>query len=90
MNVKKVIKLPLENITITIYENGAGAVTSDIPLDAGWGASQVDRETRQAILDAQRGILYSMLQAHATAGIDVESQAYLSGVRAALDEINVT
>lgn len=88
MSPSKVIKLPIENITITLYPNGSGAVTSDIPLDADIsGYSGSEGAVIQATLDAQRGILYTMIQVHATAGIDVLSEAYLKGVRAALDEI---
>jgi hypothetical protein len=81
---ERTIKLPIEGITITLCERGgrtAGAVTSDLTPDTDLDSDEYDAN------DGRVDALYSMLLAHACAGIDVETPAYLTGVQAVVDAI---
>ena len=80
----RTIRLPCYGITVTLVrENdedkpGSGSITSD--LRAAGAAS--DRQFNAAI-DG----LESLILAHACAGVDVESPAYIEGVETAVEAI---
>jgi len=72
----RTIHLPCYNITIELADLG-GSITSDLKEDK--------RPTRlNAALDA----IESLILAHAIAGIDVESPAYLEGIESAVDAVS--
>ena len=78
------IQLPCYGITITLVrENGAdkpgsGAITSDLRA----AGTAVNRQFNAAI-DG----LEALILAHACAGVDVESPAYVEGVETAVEAI---
>jgi hypothetical protein len=80
----RTIRLPCYGITITLVrENGAdkpgsGVIASD--LRAGQGAA--DRQYNAAI-DG----LEALILAHACAGVDVKSPAYIEGIETAVEAI---
>lgn len=71
----KTIKLPCFNITITI-NNGAGKITSDLY------SYSSSKPYRKAI-----DVMESLILAHACAGIDVGSNAYIQGIEVVFDKI---
>jgi hypothetical protein len=80
----RTIRLPCYGITITLVrENGAdkpgsGAITSDLRA----GQIAADRHYN-AVIDG----LESLILAHACAGVDVESPAYVEGIETAVEAI---
>jgi len=80
----RTIRLPCYGITITLArENGAdkpgsGSITSDLRA----AVTAADRQYNAAI-DG----LESLILAHACAGVDVESPAYVEGVETAVEAI---
>lgn len=89
MNPIKVIKLPVYGIVVTLYENGAGAVTSDLepPFSDENPVQTIEDGRKDAAYEEGVGVLYTMIQAHASAGIDIESPAYLEGIETAVDSL---
>ena len=79
------IRLPCYGITVTLVrgngadEPGSGAIASDLHAA---GRSAADRQYNAAI-DG----LESLILAHACAGVDVESPAYVEGVETAVEAI---
>ena len=78
--MNKIIKLPVYGITLSLVPNAhagdgvGGTITSDF--------HENPAEVNPA-LDA----VESMILAHAVAGVDIESPAYLEGIETALDAI---
>ena len=79
------IRLPCYGITVTLARGngadkpGSGAIASDLRAA---GRSAADRQYNTAI-DG----LESLILAHACAGVDVESPAYVEGVETAVEAI---
>jgi hypothetical protein len=67
----RTINLPVHGITLNLAE-GSGTISSDL-----------HDEGDSRALDA----LESLILAHAVAGVDVESPAYLEGIETALDAL---
>jgi hypothetical protein len=79
----RVIQLPIEGITVTLDGQG-GAVTSD--LDRGKEAPESTEDLdEEGACDAYKDALYTLMLAHAQAGIDVTTPEYLTGVQAVVD-----
>lgn len=86
----RVIKLPVENITVKLYGNG-GSITG---FDLGEKPKDVDNADAMGmdsviyeIAWAGKDALFTMILAHAQAGIDVTAPEYLIGVQAVVDSI---
>lgn len=79
MSVK--IKLDCFGIEITLTGDGGGSITSDLQESAQDGSAEEIRLTSDynLMMDA----IESMILAHAVAGIDVSSPAYLEGIETA-------
>ena len=71
--MKKVIKLPIDNIVVTIEDNHC-FISSDIS-DGKIGGD----------FDVAAHIIESMIMAHAAAGVDIESPAYVSGIKVVVE-----
>ena len=82
MNIAKIVKLPVAAITITIYENGAGNVTSNLqsPFDDDHEPQTTEDLRKNTVYDTTLDTLYTILQSHVTAGLDVTTPAYLQGI----------
>lgn len=73
----KMISLPVFNILITITaDGGGGAIASDMKENE----ETPEDEMFNAAIDG----IESMILAHAIAGVDVESPAYLEGIETAV------
>jgi hypothetical protein len=81
----KTIRLPCFGITVRLARTntaktpGAGAITSDLK---GLGATSAER-----CFDAGIDGILSLVLAHACAGVDVASPAYVEGVETAVEAI---
>jgi hypothetical protein len=79
------IRLPCFGITIRLdrrnsaRESGAGAITSDLKVP---GRTAADRLCNAAVDGIE-----SLILAHACAGVDVTSPAYLEGVETAVEAV---
>ena len=71
--MKKVIKLPIDNIVVTIDDNHC-YISSDLS-DGTIGGDY----------DVAAHIIESMILAHAAAGVDIESPEYVSGVKTVVE-----
>ena len=71
--MKKVIKLPIDNIVVTIEDNHC-FISSD--LSDGTISSEYDVAAH---------IIESMIMAHAAAGVDIESPEYVSGIKTVIE-----
>ena len=80
------ITLPVFNILITITpDGGGGSITSDIHEDE-VGREHSDEDISEAdLFNAAMDGIESMILAHAIAGVDVESPAYLEGIETAVE-----
>lgn len=74
------IKLPCYGITVSLTGDGGGSVTHEI-FDTDQPAEGKDEELFEAAIDG----ITSMILAHACAGVDVESPAYLEGIETAVE-----
>lgn len=72
------IKTGCYGIEVTIDENGAGSITSELHDKA---VSTPMAQLFNAAMDA----VESMVLAHACAGVDITSPAYLEGLESAVD-----
>ncbi len=72
------ISLPIYNILITLTSDGGGSITS---TDLKTEHEDEEDELYNAAMDG----IESMILAHAIAGIDVESPAYLEGIEVAVE-----
>jgi hypothetical protein len=72
------IKLPCYGIVIE-YENGGGSITSQLHESA------EDDVERDVLFDTAMDAVESMVLAHAIAGIDVSSPAYIEGIETAVE-----
>ena len=80
MSRDKVIELDSFGIMIILRENGEGEIYSDLKDEATNEATE-DNAIYNNMMDA----LDSIILAHAMAGIDVNSPAYLEGIEAAVE-----
>jgi hypothetical protein len=79
----KTIKLPCFNIVVVCdEESGTGTIESKLRL-AGQDSAGTDFEAFDARVDA----VESMILAHACAGVDIASPAYIEGIESAIDAI---
>ena len=78
----RVIKLPCFDIVVELDSEGSGTITSSLHEDSTVLAEE-DVEYHAAI-DA----LESIIMAHAVAGIDIETPAYLEGIETAVNAIS--
>lgn len=73
-------------ISVTLDDQGGGTIESDLHED-------VETETAEGsvadtlLLDAAVDALESLVLAHAVAGIDITSPAYLEGLETAIDAV---
>jgi hypothetical protein len=77
----RVIELPCFNIRVTVAQNG-GAITSDLHEELEKAEPTPESEQYEAAIDG----IESMILAHACAGVDIESPAYIQGIEAAVLE----
>lgn len=77
-DVVRTIGLPCYNMRITLFEGGGGELTSDL------GDGHLDPECDSDVQMLLDGI-ESMVLAHACAGVDVGSPAYINGIESAVD-----
>lgn len=84
------IHIPVANIVVILTDDG-GTVSSD--LDGSYEDSDWIRSSMPPLpeydeaFDAARQKLYAVLLAHAERGIDLTSDAYVAGVRAAVEAL---
>ena len=85
MNKAKTIKLPCYGIVVELTGNGGAAITSDLHEDV----PNVDRDETAEIEQYNAAIdgIESMILAHASAGIDIESFAYIEGIETAVEAV---
>jgi|TARA_R110000851_G_scaffold63075_2_gene144383 hypothetical protein len=79
----KTINLPIYDIVVTITEDGGGAaITSNLKEKA-----EGDSTEKQSInnFNAAMDGIESIVMAHASTGIDIESDSYLEGIEAAVE-----
>jgi hypothetical protein len=82
----KVIKLPCHGITIHLERehatknSGCGTITSS-------GLKGVNKTRLDRLYNAAIDGLESVILAHACAGVDVQSAAYIEGIETAVDAI---
>ena len=69
----KVIKLPIDNIVVTIDDNHC------------YISSEISDGTIGGDFDIAAHIIESMILAHAAAGVDIESPAYVSGIKVVVE-----
>lgn len=81
MSKEKVIKIPCYDIVVTLDGEGHGTITSSLH-DNNTVMTEEDVQYHAAI-DA----LESIIMAHAVAGVNIESYAYLEGIEIALNAI---
>jgi hypothetical protein len=90
-NMSKVIRLPISGIVVTLGEPDperqgcslGGTITSKLKVTAD------DRDPEDAhAWNAAVDVLESLVLAHACAGLDITTPAYLEGIESALDAIN--
>lgn len=77
--IDRIITLPIYGIIVTFFVGGSATIKSDLHD----GTAQ----TIHAQYDAAMNAVESMILAHAVAGIDIESPAYLEGIETAVDKI---
>lgn len=75
----KTIKLPCFGIKITLDEKGGGSIESALNDHA------LDDDTINCSIMSQMDALESIILAHAIAGIDIESPAYIEGIETAVE-----
>ena len=78
----KNIKLPCYGIKIKLSNGGVGTITSDLHKTAG------DYPITANEYDASINAIESLILAHAVAGINVESPAYIKGIETAVEAIS--
>ena len=76
--MRKIIELPIFGIVIDLTSDGGGSISS---RDLKTEHDDEEDELYNASMDG----IESMILAHAIAGIDIESPAYLEGVKTAVD-----
>lgn len=86
---KKTIRLPVYNIVVQLSAEGSGVITSDLheELDEdieGGSEEDTNHDRYEAAIDG----IESLILAHACAGIDIESPAYLEGIETAIYAID--
>jgi hypothetical protein len=75
-----VIELPCYGITVTLGGAGGGSITHSI-FDTEEPAADEDERLLEAAVDG----ITSLILAHAVAGIDVKSPAYIEGIETAVE-----
>ena len=78
LGVTRVINLPCYNMVIKLMEGGGGEIQSD--LDSGHLDPSCDSDV-QLVLDS----IESTVLAHACAGVDVTTPAYIEGIESVVD-----
>jgi len=82
----KTIKLPCYGIVIEIHENGGGSITSQLHEFVDVEVTRDDDEVASdELYDAAMDAVESMILAHAIAGIDVSSPAYMEGIETTVE-----
>ena len=76
-----IITLPVFNILININKNGSGAIVSV-------GLRTEHEDTEDELYNAAIDGIESMILAHACAGVDIESPAYLEGIETAVQSVS--
>ena len=76
--MEKVIKTGVYGIEVTLVGDGSGKIISELR-----DGSDVPNKEYDAAIDA----IESLILAHACAGIDIASPAYLEGVETAIEAI---
>ena len=74
----KVIKLPIAQIAVALYDNGPAIIESDLAKDV-----EPDEQLFLAAVDT----LESFILAAAVAGIDIESPQFLEAIQTTIDAI---
>jgi len=80
------IKLPCFGIVVKVEDDNSGSICSDLTIDDGeldWDVDEVEHGNRRYYNAAVDGIESTIL-AHARAGIDISSPAYIEGVETAV------
>ena len=81
----KTIKLPCYGIVVTFAAGESGELRSDLSKNSD-EVERFDQPTLNPTLSAIDGI-ESMILAHAIAGIDIESPAYIEGIETAVEAV---
>jgi hypothetical protein len=80
------IKLPCYGIVVQLDGKGGGTIDSELHFDLDVGSRlETDKELSR-ILDG----IESMVLAHACAGIDITTPAYIQGIETAVDKAHST
>ena len=82
--MSKVIKTGVFGIEVTLEEDGSGSIVST--MGSGHGNDPSD-DPADTVYDAAIGGLESLILAHACAGIDITTPAYLEGIETAVEAI---
>ena len=84
----RTIKLPCYNIVVELGDLAGGCISSDLVPEGDQhvvvGSDEDLEELRNL---AGLNAIESMILAHACAGIDIESPAYLEGIETAVDAV---
>ena len=76
-----ITKLPCFGIVVKIGDNGSGSIESDLHDNSGY-----DEEDFQ-IYESAINTVESLILAHACAGVDIESLAYIEGIEGVVSAI---
>ena len=79
----KTINLPVFGIAVTLTGDGGASIQSDLHESLKDICNQSDYKETELFNASMDGI-ESMILAHASAGVDIESPAYLEGIETAV------
>lgn len=78
--ITKEIQLPVHGICVTLFSDGSGKIGPDL-----WaGIDPEDEEVFKAVIDT----IESLVLALACAGIDIQSNEFVSGLEAAVESVS--
>ena len=83
MSNPRILKTDCFGIVVTLDGNGGGTITSD--LHELGDEPDLDTDPRDVLHDAALDGLESLILAHAVAGIDITTSAYLAGIETAVE-----
>lgn len=90
MNTARTIRLPCYGITIRLEDGntegqpGCGTITSELKA----AEEDAEEDAEAARFHAAMDGLESLILAHACAGMDVQSPAYIEGIKTAVEAIS--
>jgi hypothetical protein len=85
MKIKK-IELPIYGIVVKLQPDGSGSIESDLerarPDDCEGGSEE---DTSYDLFNGAMDGIEALILAHAVAGVDIQTPAYINGVQTAVD-----